>query len=59
MPSRPSGSIRHESSIQNSFSSQTSPGLTARVSSIVSPDRSRAARRTGWRKPIHWPSYCS
>jgi hypothetical protein len=59
MPSEPSGSIRHDSSIQNSFSSHTSPGLTSRVSVTVSPSRSRAARSTGWRKPIHCPSYCS
>ena len=51
MPSEPSGSIRQDSSIQNSFSSHTSPGLTCRVSVMVSPSRSRAARSTGWRKP--------
>jgi hypothetical protein len=59
MPSDPSGSIRHDSSIQNSFSSHTSPGLTCRVSVIVSPSRSRAARSTGWRNDSHCPSYCS
>ena len=45
MPSEPSGSMRHVSSSQNSFSSQTSPGFTSRVSLICSPSRSRAARK--------------
>jgi hypothetical protein len=42
--------MRQVSSSQSSFSSQTSPGLVWRVSVIVSPSRSRAARSTGWRK---------
>ena len=53
MPSEPSGSIRQESSIQNSFSSQTSPGFDSRVSATGCPSRSIATRRTGWRKPSH------
>jgi len=50
MPKLPSRSMRQVSSIQNSFSSQTSPGLTSRVSFTSSPLRCRAARITGWRK---------
>ena len=59
MPSEPSGSIRQDSSIQNSFSSHTSPGFTCRVSVTGSPRRDRAARSTGCLNPTHWPSYCS
>ena len=45
--------MRQESSNQNSFSSHTSPGLTSRVSRTGCPWRSRQARSTGCRKPIH------
>jgi hypothetical protein len=47
MPSEPSGSMRQDSSVQNSFSSQTSPGFTSRVSLTGAPRRTRAARSTG------------
>src|SRR6266850_2228815 len=59
MPKEPSRSIRHVSSIQNSFSSQTSPGFTSRVSLMSSPSRWRAARITGCRKPSHCESCVS
>ena len=59
MPSEPSGSIRQDSSIQNSFSSHTSPGFTSRVSVTGAPSRDRAARSTGCLNPTHCPSYCS
>ena len=35
MPSEPSWSIRQDSSVQNSFSSHTSPGFTCRESVMV------------------------
>ena len=58
-PSEPSGSMRTDSSIQNSFSSQTSPGFASHVQRTFLPIRSIATRRTGWRKPSHWPGCVS
>jgi hypothetical protein len=55
----PSGSIRHERSIQSSFSSHTSPGFTSLVSETAWPSRAFASRSTGWRKPIHCASWVS
>ena len=55
----PSGSIRHDSSIQSSFSSHTSPGFTSRVSATGWPSRAFASRSTGWRKPSHCASWVS
>ena len=56
MPSAPSGSMRHDSSIQNSSSSHTCPSPTAscacHVRSKCFPCFSSATRSTGWRKPI-------
>ena len=59
MPSEPSGSIRQDSSNQNSFSSHTSPGLDSRESETIRPIFSMATRVTGCRKPSHLPAYCS
>ena len=55
----PSGSIRHDRSIQSSFSSHTSPGFTSRVSETAWPSRAFASRSTGCRKPSHWESWVS
>ena len=59
IPRRPSGSISQDRSIQNSASSQTSPGFASQVRRTGAPARSIATRRTGWRKPIHCPACVS
>jgi hypothetical protein len=51
--------MRQDSSTQSSFSSQTSPGLASQVYFTGLPSFSMATRRTGWRKPIHWPAWVS
>ncbi len=63
MPRAPSGSIRQDSSIQNSSSSQISPTPAAAWASHVvakrRPARSIATRSTGWRKPIQRAAWVS
>ena len=63
MPSAPSGSIRHDSSIQNSSSSQhladAGGGWASYVVANRFPSRSSATRSTGWRKPIQRAAWVS
>ena len=51
--------MAHESAIQNSSSSHTSPGLVSYVKVVRRPSRSAAARSTGWRNDTHTPACVS